>query len=102
MKGSDYRTCFYCLQLWYKTVVEEIISPGMKMSTQWYICNDEVRNLRITSSPKFHGLFHSFNWWIFSFSSMISHDSHPSSGMYTEVLGTSLSMYNHKPNKCFT
>lgn len=44
---------------WYKTSVAEITSPGKKMSTQWYIGNNEVRKLRITSSPKFNGLFHS-------------------------------------------
>lgn len=43
----------------YKTSVAEITSPGKKMSTQWYIGNNEVRKLRITSSPKFNGLFHS-------------------------------------------
>lgn len=42
-----------------KWLLQEIISPGKKMSTQRYIGNDEVRNLRITSSPKIHGLFHS-------------------------------------------
>lgn len=66
MKGSAYRICFYCLQSWYKMAVAEIISPGKKMSIQWYICN-EVRNLRITSSPKIHGLFHSFTDGIFNF-----------------------------------
>lgn len=47
--------------------VAEILSPGKKMSTQGYIGNDEVRNLRITSSPKIHGLFHSFTDGIFHF-----------------------------------
>lgn len=46
--------------------VAEIISPGEKMSTQRHICN-EVRNLRITSSPKIHSLFHSFTDGIFHF-----------------------------------
>lgn len=68
-----------------KWLLQEIISPGKKMSTQRYIGNDEVRNLRITSSPKIHGLFQ-FHWWNFSFSSMISHDSHPLVCIYRSVM----------------
>lgn len=82
-----------------KWLLQEIISPGKKMSTQRYIGNDEVRNLRITSSPKIHGLFQ-FHWCNFSFSSMISHDS-PLCYVYTEVLCASLGRYNHKPNERF-
>lgn len=47
--------------------VAGIISPVKKTSAQQYIGNDEVRNLRITSSPKIHGLFHSFTDGIFHF-----------------------------------
>lgn len=68
MKGSDYRNLFLlsnnCGTKW---LLQEIISPGKKMSTQWYTGNDEVRNLRITSSPKIHGLFHSSIDGIFHF-----------------------------------
>jgi len=47
--------------------VAESPSPGKKTSTQQDLGNDEVRNLRITSSPKIHGLFHSFTDGIFHF-----------------------------------
>lgn len=61
-------TCFYCLIIVVQNGCCKKLFPQVwKMSTQWYICNDEVRNLRITSSPKIHGLFHSSTDGIFHF-----------------------------------
>lgn len=62
----------------YKMSVAEISSPGKKTSAQWYIGTNEVRNLRITSSPKCNGLFHSFTDENVPFSSMIDKPRLPS------------------------
>lgn len=83
-----------------KWLLQEIISPGKKMSTQRYIGNDEVRNLRIISSPKIHGLFHSSTDGIFHFLQWSVTTLTPWF-VYTEVLCASLSRYNHKPNERF-
>lgn len=83
-----------------KWLLQEIISPGKKMSTQRCIGNDEVRNLRIPSSPKMHGLFQSSTDGIFNFLQWSATTLTPLVGIYRSVM-CQPQQDNHKPNERF-